>query len=47
MKLPQEAIDEFRDLYERKFGKRLSDEEIQEEAVHLINLFALSKGMNI
>ncbi|MFA6076703.1 MAG: hypothetical protein WC735_01360 [Candidatus Paceibacterota bacterium] len=47
MKTPQqlsrEAIEEFRAIYQEEFGKRLSDDEIQEIAVRLLRFFGILK----
>lgn len=39
--LSREAIDEFKTVYEEEFGKRLSDEEIQEIAMRLLRFFGI------
>jgi hypothetical protein len=39
--LSQEAIEEFKAIYEEEFGQRLSDNEVQEIAVPLLRLFGL------
>ena len=45
MKTPQqlsrEAIDEFRTIYEEEFGKRLTDDEVQEIALRLLRFFGI------
>jgi len=45
MKTPQqlsrEAIEEFRDIYEEEFGKRLTDDEVQEIAIRLLRFFGI------
>ncbi len=38
MKINQEAIAEFQELYERRFGKKISNEEAQEKGLKLITL---------
>ncbi len=42
--LSQESIEEFRELYERHFGKRLSDAEASEKAHRLVGLFRVVYG---
>ena len=44
MILSQEAIKEFKDLYHKKYGKNLMNEEATEMAEELINLCFLSAG---
>ena len=39
MGLSKEAIDEFKAIYKKEFGKDLSDKEALEMATNLINLF--------
>ena len=45
MKTPQqlsrEAIEEFRTIYEEEFGKRLTDDEVQEVALRLLRFFGI------
>jgi hypothetical protein len=45
MKTPQqlsrEAIEEFRTIYEAEFGKRLTDDEVQEIAMRLLRFFGI------
>ena len=41
MELPKEAVNEFRDIYKRKFGIKLSFKVAQMEAINFVNLFAL------
>lgn len=47
MKTPQqlshEAIEEFRAIYQEEFGKRLSDDEVQEIALRLLRFFEVLK----
>jgi hypothetical protein len=42
--LSQEAIDEFKAIYEREFGEMLSDDQAHEKAMGLLNLFYLLLG---
>ena len=48
MKTPQqlscEAIEEFRAIYQEEFGKRLSDDEVQEIALRLLRFFGILNG---
>jgi hypothetical protein len=48
MKTPQqlsrEAIDEFKAIYQEEFGKRLSDDEVQEIALRLLRFFGILNG---
>lgn len=37
--LPDEAIDEFKEIYKKEFGEKLSDEEARRKAENLIKLF--------
>jgi hypothetical protein len=37
--LSQEAINEFKEIYQREFGEMLSDEQAREKAMSLLNLF--------
>lgn len=39
--LSREAIEEFKDIYEAEFRKRLSDAEVQEIALHLLRFFGM------
>ena len=39
--LSREAIEEFRAIYEEEFGKRLSDDEVQEIALRLLRFFGI------
>ena len=45
MKTPQQlsrqAIEEFKAIYEEEFGKRLTDEEVQEIALRLLRFFGI------
>jgi hypothetical protein len=41
MKLSEEAIEEFRDIYYREYGKKISDEEAQEMGQNLLSLFKI------
>lgn len=41
MRLSKEAIEEFKEIYEREFGKLISDEEAQELGQNLISLFKI------
>jgi hypothetical protein len=45
MKTPQQlsrqAIDEFKAIYQDEFGKRLSDDEVQEIALRLLRFFGI------
>jgi hypothetical protein len=41
MELSQKAIEEFKEIYQREFGKKLSDLEAQELAENLISLFKI------
>ena len=45
MKTPQqlsrEAIEDFRAIYEEEFGKRLSDDEVQEIGLRLLRFFGI------
>ncbi len=40
-KLSQQAIDEFRLIYQEEFGQRLSDDEVQEIACRLLRFFGI------
>ena len=48
MKTPQQlsrqAIDEFKAIYQEEFGKRLSDDEVQEIALRLLRFFGILNG---
>lgn len=44
MRLPPAAIEEFRQLYEKRFGERLSDAEAFERAMKLFDLFCAVYG---
>lgn len=39
--LSREAIEEFRNIYEEEFGKRLSDDEVQHIALRLLRFFGI------
>jgi len=39
--LSREAIDEFREIYQKEFGELLSDEQIQEIALRLLRFFGI------
>jgi flagellin-specific chaperone FliS len=41
MRLSKEAIEEFKEIYEREFGKTITDEEAQEMGQNLISLFKI------
>ena len=41
MRLSEQAIKEFKDIYHRECGVELSDQEAQEEALRLLRLFRL------
>jgi hypothetical protein len=45
MKTPQqlsrEAIDEFKAIYQDEFGRELSDDEVQEIAIRLLQFFGI------
>lgn len=41
MGLNKEAIEEFKDIYYREFGKIISDEEAQEMGQNLLSLFKI------
>lgn len=47
MKLPPEAIAEFKELYERKCGVRLEDEEARLKAGEFLQLYGLSQGYQL
>ncbi len=44
MKVPKEAVAEFRELYKKKCGVELSQEEAEIQARDLLTLVALSLG---
>jgi hypothetical protein len=39
--LSREAIEEFRTIYEEEFGKRLTDDQVQEIALRLLRFFGV------
>jgi hypothetical protein len=39
MKLSEEAIEDFKEIYYREYGKEISDEEAQEMGQNLLSLF--------
>ncbi|MGQ9777902.1 MAG: hypothetical protein ACUVQ9_11910 [Thermodesulfobacteriota bacterium] len=41
MRLNKEAIEEFKEIYKREFGKTISDEKAQELGQNLISLFKI------
>jgi len=41
MRLSKEAIEEFKEIYKREFGKTISDEKAQELGQNLISLFKI------
>jgi len=41
MKLSNEAIKEFKEIYKREFGKIISDEEAQEKGQNLLSFFKI------
>jgi hypothetical protein len=41
MELSQKAVEEFKEIYQKEFGKKLSDSEAQELAENLISLFKI------
>jgi hypothetical protein len=41
MRLSKESIEEFREIYQREFGKNISDEEAQEMGQNLLSLFKI------
>jgi len=47
MKLDKKAIMEFKAIYAQKYGVDLPDEEAQEQAVEMLNLYCLSQNQNI
>lgn len=44
--LSQEAIEEFRTIYQEEFGKRLTDDEVQEIALRLLRFFGILNEPN-
>ena len=44
--LSQEAIEEFRAIYQEEFGKRLTDDEVQEIALRLLRFFGILSEPN-
>jgi|GEM_PF-4837452 len=47
MKIPKEAVKEFQEMYQRKYGKELSWKEAESQAMELLNLYKLSQQLNI
>ena len=45
--LPQEAIDEYKKLYEKRFGVKLSDEEAVFRANNLVRLYTAIYGASL
>jgi len=45
--LPQEAIDEYKKLYEKRFGIKLSDEEAVFRANNLVKLYTAIYGASL
>jgi len=41
MRLSKEAIEEFKEIYQREFGETISDEKAQELGQNLISLFKI------
>ncbi|HEX3033940.1 MAG TPA: hypothetical protein VHT73_02260 [Thermodesulfobacteriota bacterium] len=41
MRLSKEAIEEFKEIYRKKFGEVISDEEAYEKGLRLLRLFKL------
>lgn len=41
MRLSKEAIEEFKEIYLREFGQKITDEEAQELGLNLISLFKI------
>jgi len=39
MKLSKKAIDEYKEIYKRKFGEEITDQEAYEQASNLLRLF--------
>jgi len=46
MKIPSQAIEELQELYLKKFGIKLSKNEVEKEARDLLTFTALGKGHN-
>jgi len=44
LRIPKKAIEEFRALYRKKFGRELEPDEAKEMATELLNLYSLSQG---
>ena len=44
--LSREAIEEFRTTYQKEFGKRLTDNEVQEIALRLLRFFGVLNRKN-
>ncbi len=44
--LSREAIEEFRAIYQEEFGKRLTDDEVQEIALRLLRFFGILNEPN-
>lgn len=47
LEIPEQAIKELQTLYREKYKIILSDEKAEEEALILLNLYALAQGKNI
>lgn len=47
MNLPKEAIAEFKEIYERKHGVCLEDQEAELKASELLQLISLSQGYQL
>lgn len=47
MELPKKAVNEFRDIYKRKFGIKLSFKVAQIEAVNFLGLMALITNKSV
>ncbi len=45
--LPKEAIEEYKKLYEKRFGIKLSDEEAVIRANNLVNLYKVVYGLSV
>lgn len=41
MRLSKQAIKEFKDIYYKEFGEKISDEETQEMGANLLSLFKI------
>jgi len=41
MRLSKQAIREFKDIYHKEFGRKISDQEAQELGANLISLFKI------